>query len=72
MYNYVFPIENTFVSVQLHFSYEKSFVNVQLRFFYEKYFCKYQLHLDHKCNCALYFYICYLDFLTSFNAYYNS
>jgi hypothetical protein len=30
MYNYVFPLKNTFVNIQLHFSYEKTFVNIQL------------------------------------------
>jgi hypothetical protein len=41
----MFLTENTFVNVQLHFSYKNTVVNVQL-------------YLDHKYNCVPYFYIC--------------
>jgi hypothetical protein len=37
MYNYVFPLKNTFITVQLHFGTENTFVNIQLRFSYKKY-----------------------------------
>jgi hypothetical protein len=57
MYNYIFPLKNTFIIVQLHFCTENTFVNVQLCFFYKNTVVNVQLHLDHKYNCVLYFYV---------------